>query len=265
MNSDYNYLKWHVKRGIGKKIISFHWLNDFFLPLIKKCESNANNEKEKAILSDAYYMLGDFYFFLNAKKSSLNAYKKSYMLDKSHFEAYLGFSNMLVYMNKKNEAKLLLNRLLKRFPQKQEIDDLLYELEGSKEKFSGYRDYFLFDLFVEGNTVIIQKNIESSNSICRHLNKACLYGIQKNKIGIIEEWNKIAIMNGDIKIRMLDWFCIYDTIGKNKDFWKILDKCKNRISPTSVWLFENMPLFLNYVEHQIETKITYSINERLNK
>lgn len=265
MNSDYKFLKWHVKRGIGKKIISYHWLNDFFLPLINKCELSVKNEKEKAILSDAYYMLGDFYFYLGAKNSSLMAYKKSYLLDKSHLEAYIGYSNVLVCMNKKNEAKLFLNRLLKKFSKNQEIEELLYELEVSKEKFPTFKSYYLIDLLVDGNKSVIKKNIKDSNVINYHLNKACLYGIQKNKAGIIEEWYKISINKGDIKIRMVDWFCIYDTIGKNRDFWKILYKCKNRITPTSVWVYENLPLFLNYVEPQIQLKINHSINEKLNK
>lgn len=264
MNIDFNYLKWHVRRRIGKKIISYHWLNDFFLPYLKECELRARNKNEKAILSDVYYMLGDFYFFLNARNLSLKAYKKSYLLDKSHLEAYLGYSNILVCMNKKLEASLFLNHLSKKFPQNQEIDDLVHELKISKEKFSPNKVYALIDFFVQGKIDLIHKRIKKSNTIKYHLNKACLYGIQKNRIGIIKEWHKISVLKGDIQIRMIDWFCIYDTIANHKVFWEILDKCKNRISPLSVWVYENLPLFLNYKEDQIGAKITNSINEKLN-
>jgi len=236
---DRKYLNWHNQRGIAWVISrDYRWFKEKYLPAIHRLEE-AGLKKDRYLLSDCYYMIGDVHDFNNCPKAAIKAYKKSFALDPTHSEALREMGCLYENMGQYQKAASLLKKAIQINPNDEwAIMDYEYALDSEgtplyqkKDIYWQAREYLAVD-----KPKSALKLLDKKRSIPALLIKAQAYGILDDTNAAITQWYKIRCSKSMIELAYADWFYMTDAVWDNFAFWEVIASCakENRFSH-GVW------------------------------
>ena len=93
LEKDRKYLRWNNRRGVAWTVgRGYFWFKQRYLPAVCRVE-RADRKKDRFLLSDCYYQIGDVNGFNNCPLAAIAAYKRSFDLDPTHAEALREMKN----------------------------------------------------------------------------------------------------------------------------------------------------------------------------
>lgn len=228
LENDRKYLIWNNQRGIAHVISrDYRWFMDRYLPAVIRLEK-AGFKKDRFLLSDCYYMIGDINDFNKCPKAAIKAYQKSFKIDTTHSEALREMGDMYERMGKYKKAASLLKESLRINPHDEcaisdyecAIESGGHALYDEKDTCWKAREFLAAD---RPNSAL--KLLAKKRSIAALQIKACAYGILNNTEAFLEQWHKIAKSKKNIEMGYVDWFYMTDSIWNSEPFWKIFASC----------------------------------------
>ncbi len=234
--SDFTYLRWYAARGIGfAHKFGYEWLRDKFLPALRRAEEKSGKTfKEKEILADAFYLLGDVYDFADAPKKALQAYKKStsYFPEPRYASgAWRELGCMHRRLGQYRAAVKALKRAVEICPDDDNAQsDLKWALEVMAAKDEAECDMTepynrVFDLLARGKAkeaLLVLQPLEES--VANIQMKACCYGQLENLDSYLEQWKVLSQIEGTVELGYADWFYLPTKVYDMVDFWSLLLK-----------------------------------------
>ena len=242
LEKDRKYLRWNNRRGIawitGR---GYFWFRQRYLPAVRRVE-RANRKKDRFLLSDCYYQIGDVHDFNACPLAAIAAYMRSYDLDPTHAEALREMGDMYECIGQYRKAVSVLKKSLK-INASAEYTQTDYEFALDLLKDGGPPLYKKDDtcwrareLLARDKPAAALRLLKNKRSIPARQIMACAYGMLNDTDGIIEQWQRIANARGMFETAWADWFYIGDCVWDSAIFWEILADCakQNRFN-YGVW------------------------------
>ena len=169
--TDRRYLRWYIQRG-PTCYGDWAWLQRRFLPAVKRFEAAGRTAADRALLSDAYYRVGDVFFFMDAPLESLKYYKLSIKADPEHAEAYTEAGGRLEVMGKYEQARCYLSRSVELQPSDEDArSELEYVLRCLDDKdhdplyAAGDKDWAIDELLAQGKFSKVLKELGAPRKV----------------------------------------------------------------------------------------------------
>jgi tetratricopeptide (TPR) repeat protein len=231
LEKDRKYLRWNNSRGI-RWITNrgYRWFKQRYLPAVDRLEQ-ANLKKDRFLLSDCYYQIGDVHDFNHCPKAAIAAYKKSFDLDPTHSEALREMGGMYERIGQYRKAVSILKKSLQINPN-DECARMDYEFAQDSVEYGGPPLYEKRDTCWQARECLArdkpaaaQRLLKNKRAIPARQIIACVYGMLNKPDGIIDQWQRIAKARGMIELGYADWFYIEDCVWDNANFWEIIADC----------------------------------------
>lgn len=228
LEKDRKYLIWNNQRGIAHVVSrGYHWLKDKYLPAIKRIEE-ADMNKDRYLLNDCYYMIGDIHDFNDCPKAAIKAYKRSFEFASDNAAALREMGNMYERIGQYKKAVSVLRKSLQIDPDNEfaisdyedAIDSGGTPLYQKKDVCWQAREYLAQD---KPNSAL--RLLDKKRSIPALQINACAYGMLNNTGASIEQWHKIASAKGTVEMTYADWFYMTDSVWNNTAFWELIAQC----------------------------------------
>lgn len=231
LEKDRKYLRWNNRRGIRWITNWGHrWFKQRYLPAVERLEK-ANLKKDRFLLSDCYYQIGDVHHFNECPKAAIAAYKTSFDLDPTHSGALREMGGMYERMGQYRKALSILKKSLQINPN-DEHAQMDYEFAQNSVRYGGPPLYEKGDTCWQAREWLAKNKpaaavrlLKNKRAIPARQIIACAHGMLDEPEGIIEQWQRIAKAAGRIELGYADWFYIEDCVWDNAIFWEILADC----------------------------------------
>jgi tetratricopeptide (TPR) repeat protein len=238
LEKDRQYLNWHNHRGIAYVISRGHcWFKEKYLPAIHRLEE-AGLKKDRFLLSNCYYMIGDVHDFNNCPKTAIKAYKKSFEVEPSNSAALREMGIMYETIGCYKKAASLLKKAIQINPHDElAVSDYKYRCsEGPPLYRKGDVCWQAREYLAQDKPKSVLKLLEKRHFIPALQIKACACGILNDTNAILEQWSKIADAKETIEVTYADWFYMPDAIPNSSKFWEKIAHCakQNRFT-YSIW------------------------------
>jgi tetratricopeptide (TPR) repeat protein len=228
LEKDRTYLNWHNSRGIAFVISrGYRWLKDKYLPAVCRLEKAGYN-KDRFLLSDCYYMIGDIHDFNECPKAAIKAYQESFDWCPQNASALREIGTMYERMGHYKKASSILMQSFQIDPDDEwvisEYKDTLdaggVPLYRKEDICWQARECLAKDRPNSALKLLIKKKTVPARQIM-----ACAYGMLDDTNAAIEQWRKIAKVKDFIEIRYADWFYMADAVWNHAAFWEAIEKC----------------------------------------
>jgi tetratricopeptide (TPR) repeat protein len=242
LEKDRKYLRWNNRQRrawtMGR---GYFWFKQKYLPAVRRVEQ-ANRKKDRFLLSNCYYLIGDVHDFNDCPLAAIAAYKRSFDLDQTHAKALQEMGVKLEDIGQYRKAVSILKKSLKINPD-DENSQMDYEFALNSLKYGGpplYRKgdtcWRARELLAWDRPAAVLRLLKNKRSIPARQIIACACGMLNDTDGIIGQWQLIAKARGMIETRYTDWFYIEDCVWDKAIFWEIIADCarQNRFNH-GVW------------------------------
>jgi tetratricopeptide (TPR) repeat protein len=242
LEKDRKYLNWNNRRGvvwiIGR---GYFWFKQRYLTAVRRIE-RANQKKDRFLLSDCWYQIGDVHDFNDCPLAAITTYKRSFDLNPTHAEALREMGGMYENMGQYRKAVSVLKKSLEINPN-DEYAQMDYEFVLNSLKYGGPLLYKRGDLCWRARELLardrpaaVLRLLKNKRSIPARQIIACACGMLNDTDGIVEQWQRIAKARGMIETGYADWFYIEDCVWGSAIFWEIIADCarQNRFNH-GVW------------------------------
>jgi tetratricopeptide (TPR) repeat protein len=242
LEKDRKYLRWNNRRAVawitGR---GYFWFKQRYLHAVRRVE-RANRKKDRFLLSDCCYQIGDVHDFNDCPLAAIAAYKRSFDLDPTHAEALREMGVKYEDIGQYRKAVSVLKKSLKINPGDKNTQ-MDYEFALNSLKYGGPPLYKKGDtcwrareLLARDRPAAVLRLLKNKRSIPARQITACACGMLNDTDGIIEQWQRIAKARGMIETGYADWFYIEDCVWDNAIFWEIIADCarQNRFNH-GVW------------------------------
>jgi tetratricopeptide (TPR) repeat protein len=242
LEKDRKYLRWNNQRGVvwitGR---GYFWFKQRYFPAVRGVEQ-ANRKKDRFLLSDCYYQIGDVHDFNDCPLAAIVAYKRSFYLDPTHAKALREMGIMYEVIGQYRKAILVLKKSLEINPSDEDTQmDYKFALNslqyGSPSLYKkGDTCWRARELLAKDRPAVVLRLLRNKRSISARQIIACACGMLNDIDGIIEQWQRIAKARGMIETGYADWFYIKDCVWDSAIFWEIITDCarQNRFNH-GVW------------------------------
>jgi len=208
----------------------YFWLNERFLPALKRVEQSARRKADRMIAAQGYYILGDIHDFNHAPRAAIRAYRRCLRLDPEASGAHREIGNMLDRMGMADPALAALKRAVRMDPDDEHARG---DLEWLEEELA--EDGYLIPLYEEGDPVwesgeLLAQNkvnaalrrLDGVDSIDVAIARGACYGALRDLNGVVDQWNAIASSEGEINARGRFWFHMPRSIINSPRLWEAI-------------------------------------------
>lgn len=232
----------------------YNWVKKYFVPTLIKAESIGKSNRNKLLISDSYYVLGDIHDFNNAPLAAIKAYQKSIELCPSS-GAWREMGNMYAYMGRRKKAIKCLKKALS-IDSKDEFAQT--DLHYLRDESTDTKLFFEGDIFWQVNELLANNLhddalslIKKKNSLNAMLHRARVYGAKNDQSKYLSEWMNLTTGKKRFELKYADWFYLPNCMWDSPDFWNCMIGIFHRLRP-GVAVYDES-LSMNY-HHELKRK-----------